>query len=230
MSRRTATVFGVTTEMWLIALVRLLGALPVLRWPFAGALVAMAVDQSDLFMMNLLHLGGVSDYQSFDKYLDQAYLLAFLVVALRWQGPARTVAVALYVYRLAGFAAFELTQERDVLLLFPNFFEYWFVLIAGLAHFQRLPEGWEVGPEPEVFAMAAAAPGGSTATLIEPLPAATLVQGGEGISTQAFGAVVVVLVALKLFQEYALHYGRWLDGFTAVEAVEAVWRFLTPPY
>jgi hypothetical protein len=40
----------------------------------------------------------------------------------------------------------------------------------------------------------------------------------------------VALVALKLFQEYALHYARWLDGFTAVEAVEAIWRFVTPPY
>jgi hypothetical protein len=77
-----------TTEMWLIAAVRLLGALPVLRWAFVGALVAMAVDQSDLFMMNLIHLGGVSDYQTFDKYLDQAYLLAFLVVAWRWHGRA----------------------------------------------------------------------------------------------------------------------------------------------
>src|SRR5215213_6003879 len=125
--------------MWLIAIVRLLGALPVLRWTFAGALIAMAVDQTDLFMMNLLDLGGVSDYQTFDKYLDQAYLLAFLLVALRWQGPARTVAVALYIYRLAGLVTFELTQDRDVLLFFPNFFEYWFVLIAALKHFDLDP-------------------------------------------------------------------------------------------
>jgi hypothetical protein len=53
------------------------GHATVLRWPFWGGLLALAVDQSDLFMMNLLRLGGVGDYQTFDKYLDQAYLLAF---------------------------------------------------------------------------------------------------------------------------------------------------------
>jgi len=109
--------------MWLIAAVRLLGALPVLRWPLLGGLIALAVDQSDLFMMNLLDLGGVEDYQTFDKVLDQTYLLAFLVVALRWEGPARAVAAGLYVYRLAGVALFELTGERNVLLFFPNLFD-----------------------------------------------------------------------------------------------------------
>jgi hypothetical protein len=219
-----------TTEMWLIAAARLLRAVPVLRWAFVGALIAMAVDQSDLFMMNLIDLGGVTDYQTFDKYLDQAYLIAFLVVALRWQGPARGVAVVLFAYRLAGFLLFELTHERDLLLLFPNFFEYWFVLIAALGHFGRLPAGWEIAAE--------AAPGreaysavrdtrtsGPTATLATPTTPV-----GQGISAQTFGVVIAALIALKLVQEYALHYGRWLDGFTAVEAVKAIWYFLIPPY
>ena len=176
-----------TTEMWIIAAVRLLGALPVLRWPLAGALVAMAVDQSDLFMMNLIDLGGVHDYQTFDKYLDQAYLLTFLIVALKWQGLERNVSAVLYAYRFAGFLAFELTQSRSVLLFFPNLFEPWFLLVAGLHQFGgRVRAG-----DPRLIAAA------------------------------------VVLIAVKLFQEYAIHYRRWLDGFTAVEAVEAVWRWLT---
>jgi hypothetical protein len=40
----------------------------------------------------------------------------------------------------------------------------------------------------------------------------------------------VPLTALKLFQEYALHWGKWLDGFTAVEAVEAIWDWATAPF
>lgn len=221
-----------TTEMWLIAAVRLLGSLPVLRWAFAGALIAMLVDQSDLFMMNLLHLGGVSDYQTFDKYLDQAYLLTFFAVALRWQPAARNVAVALYAYRLVGVVAFEMTREREVLLLFPNFFEYWFLLIAALKHFDLDPLAQ---PQPEQSQdetvldpgwrfTAAALP------LVSPVPEVVTIERMQGrISTQAFAAICAALVALKLFQEYALHYGRWLDGFTAVEAVEAIWRFLTSP-
>jgi hypothetical protein len=122
--------------MWLIAAVRLLGAIPVLRWPFYGALAAILIDLSDLFIMNLVDLGGVDDYQTFDKYLDQAYMLTFLYVALtRWRGHERSVSAGLYAFRFAGFAAFELTQARSVLLLFPNFFEAWFVLIAARHEF-----------------------------------------------------------------------------------------------
>jgi hypothetical protein len=177
-----------TTEMWLIAVVRLLGALPVLRWPFYGALVAIAVDQSDLFIMNLVDAGGVKDYQTFDKYLDQAYLLTFLAIALRWRGYERGVAAGLYSFRLAGFVAFELTQSRSVLLLFPNFFEPWFVLIAARHHFH-----WE-----------------------------------QRLRGRGLVALCVFLAALKLAHEYAVHQAKLLDGFTAVEAVEAVWDILTP--
>jgi hypothetical protein len=73
-----------TAEMWIIALVRVAGSLPVLRWPFYGSILAILIDLSDLFLMNLLDLGGVRDYQTFDKALDQVYMAAFLFVAWRW--------------------------------------------------------------------------------------------------------------------------------------------------
>ena len=120
-----------TLEVIVIAAVRIAGSLPVLRWPLLGGLLAILVDLSDLLLRDLLDLGGVPDYQSLDKWLDQVYLGAFLVVALRWVGPARTVAVALYLFRLVGFVAFEVTQERALLLLFPNAFEFWFIAVAA---------------------------------------------------------------------------------------------------
>jgi hypothetical protein len=179
-----------TTEMWLIVAVRVAGSLTVLRWPLAGAVIAILVDLSDLFIRNLVDLGGVKDYQSFDKWLDQVYMAAFLVVALRWEGVERVVAVVLYVFRLAGFAAFEASGERAVLLAFPNLFEAWFLLIAGMQTFRVT---WERSQP--------------------------LVLGAGG-----------VLLALKLLQEYALHVGQWFEGFTAVEAVEAVWDWVTGPF
>jgi hypothetical protein len=178
----------VTSEEIVIAIARLVGSLPVLRWPFWGGLIAILVDQSDLFMMNLLHLGGISNYQRFDKYLDQAYLLAFLVVAFGWRKVDRNVSIGLYAYRFAGFLAFEATAARWLLLVFPNFFESWFMLTAARHEFD----------------------------LDRRLGRRRLYALGGG------------LIALKSFQEYAIHYARWLDGFTAVEAVEAVWRFLIP--
>lgn len=179
-----------TTEMWVIAAVRIAGSIPVLRWPFWGAVLAILVDGSDLFMMNLLHLGGVHGYQSFDKWLDQVYLAAFLFVALRWEVLPRTIAVVLYAYRLAGFAAFEITGERALLIAFPNLFEAWYILVAGIKEF-RIDV---IRQRPLVISAAAA------------------------------------LIVVKFFQEFALHVGKWLDGFTAVEAFQAIWDRLTGPF
>ncbi len=176
-----------TLEQLVIGLARVLGSLPVLRWAFVGGIIAVLVDFSDLFMMNLLDLGGLKNYQVFDKWLDQVYMLTFLLVALRWEGPARAIAIALYAWRMVGFVAFELADSRTLLLFFPNLFEFWFLFVASLPHWRP------------AFRF--------TRRNI-------LISGG-------------ILLALKLFQEYALHVGRWLDGFTAVEAVEAIWRFVT---
>ena len=116
----------------MIALVRVAGSLPVLRWPLAGGLLAILVDLSDLLLRDLLDLGGIPDYQAFDKWVDQVYLGAFLVVAWRWSGVERGVAIALYAYRMIGFVAFELTGDRSLLLLFPNVFELWFLTVAAV--------------------------------------------------------------------------------------------------
>ena len=129
-----------TLEVVVIATIRIVGSLPVLRWPLFGGLLAILVDLSDLLLMDVLDLGGVPDYQSLDKWLDQFYLALFLVVALRWTDPARSIAIALYAYRLVGFVLFELTGERGLLLLFPNVFEFWFLLVA-VAGDERV-SGW----------------------------------------------------------------------------------------
>jgi hypothetical protein len=126
----------VTLEVLVIGAIRIVGSLPVLRWPLAGGLLAILVDLSDLLLRDVLDLGGIPDYQSFDKWADQVYLACFLIVALRWSGPERAVAVALYVFRLVGFVVFELTGARDLLLLFPNVFEFWFLLVAALHRFR----------------------------------------------------------------------------------------------
>ncbi len=125
-----------TLQVLVIAVVRIAGSLPVLRWPLAGGLLAVLVDLSDLLLRDALDLGGVPDYQALDKWLDQVYLALFLVVALRWRGLARQVAIALYAFRFVGFVLFELSGDRTVLLLFPNVFEFWFLLVAAIRHFR----------------------------------------------------------------------------------------------
>jgi hypothetical protein len=258
-----------TTEMWIIAAVRVASALPVLRWPLAGAFIAIFVDLSDLFLRDWIHLGGVNDYQSFDKWLDQAYMITFLIVALRWEPVPRNIAVALYAYRLAGVIAFELTGDRGILLLFPNLFEFWFIFVAALKTFRWEEAGAKSQePEPAIFGGSGSQP----ARLLEPgdvsqsptgqspeqqlsltgSPETTTQHSARGTqhsvrswpligpfvgfaipyrySPAQLAVAAAIILAAKLFHEYTLHIGQWFEGFTATEALEAIWQFLTPPY
>lgn len=178
-------------EALVIAVIRVAGSLPVLRWAFVGGLIAVFVDLSDLLWRDLIDLGGLPNYQEWDKWLDQVYLFAFLRVSWRWTGPARTIALALFGWRLVGFIVFEASGgTREVLLGFPNVFEFWFLFVASLPHWR---------------------PGFSW----HPLPTA---------------AWLVVLTGMKEFQEFALHWGQWLDTFTFTEALEAIADALTWPF
>jgi hypothetical protein len=141
----------VTLEVLVIGAIRVLGSLPVLRWPLAGGVLAILVDLSDLLLGDTLDLGGIPDYQAFDKWADQVYLGLFLVVALRWSGVERSIAVGLYVFRLVGFVAFELTGERALLLVFPNVFEPWFLAVAAV---HRWRPGFAWRPATTVIALA----------------------------------------------------------------------------
>ena len=58
------------------------------------------------------------------------YLSIELVVVRRWPEPLpRSTATYLYVWRLAGVIAFEVTAYRPLLLIFPNLFENLFLYI-----------------------------------------------------------------------------------------------------
>jgi hypothetical protein len=176
-----------TLEILIFAAFRIATSLPVLRWPLAGGLLAIGGDLADLLVRDLVDLGGVGDYQLLDKALDQVYLALFLVVALRWDGVERRVAIALYVYRLAGSLLFVVTGERAVLLLFPNVFELWFLFVAAIHHLPR-PLRW---------------------------------------TPARLAAVLAVLTALKLAQEWALHVGQLFESMTSIQFLEEVWRRLT---
>mgnify|MGYP001207312074 FL=1 len=176
-----------TLEELIIAIVRISGSVPVLRWAFVGGIVAILFDLSDLFLKNLIDLGGVSNYQTFDKWLDLVYMGAFLLVALRWNGIIRHVTVSLFIFRMIGFVIFEFTGNREILQYFPNVFEFWFLAVAGIKYFTT-----------DFY-----------------------------FSNRTIGIILIIICPLKLFQEYVLHTARWLDGFTAVEAVHRMVDWLT---
>ena len=112
-----------TLEEIIILIARIIGSLLVFKWNFFGAIIAILVDFSDLFMMNLLHLGGVRNYQMFDKIIDLFYLIFFLIVTFKWTKKLRNISIFLF-------------NNRMILFIFPNVFEFWFLAIAYMKLFK----------------------------------------------------------------------------------------------
>ena len=102
------------------------------KFNFFGAILVILIDFSDLFMMNLITLGGVRNYQFLDKFLDLFYIAYFLIIALRWEKLLRNISILLFVFRILGFVLFEFFQNRLILFIFPNVFEFWFLGITLL--------------------------------------------------------------------------------------------------
>jgi hypothetical protein len=122
-----------TPEELLAASMKLAAALPVLRWPFAGALMSIGADAFDVVVMNYVDLGGrgIRNYHDFDKWTDVPALMTMLLASLRWSRSDRHVSVVLFLLRAAGIALFELFGWRAALLACPNLFEVWFLYICA---------------------------------------------------------------------------------------------------
>jgi hypothetical protein len=114
----------------IVIALRVVLPLTILRWPLAGGLLAMAVDAFDVVLVDAIAavLGQPGEFGPFyaqlDKWLDLYYLALELVVVRRWpESIPRDAAILLFVWRLAGVVAFEVTAHRPLLLIFPNLFE-----------------------------------------------------------------------------------------------------------
>lgn len=126
---------------------RIFVPLLIMRFWFFGGIVAMVLDGCDVIITDALDIGGFgSHYAELDKVLDSYYLALELLVALGWRNAwARIPAVALFGYRLVGVAAFETTDLRIFLFVFPNLFENWWVyVVAVMKWFPRaVPKDWK---------------------------------------------------------------------------------------
>ena len=107
---------------------RFLIPLLIPRFPLPAILAALILDGIDQTIFQTFGYDPPG-YQSYDKAMDVYYLaIAYLTTLRNWQSDAAVgVARFLYFYRLVGVVAFELTQWRPMLLIFPNTFEYFFI-------------------------------------------------------------------------------------------------------
>ncbi|MFL2642032.1 MAG: hypothetical protein ACJ0GV_00685 [Dehalococcoidia bacterium] len=117
-------------EEIIVITVRLIGAIPVLFFPFFGSIFAILVDLSDLFIIGNLDLGGVRNYQKTDKILDISYMITFLIISLRWSNTEKNISIILFLFRLTGMVLYELSGSRIILFSFPNIFEFWIVGVS----------------------------------------------------------------------------------------------------
>jgi hypothetical protein len=104
------------------------------RFPLPAILVALVLDAADQTIFQQFTNLNLDGYQNYDKALDIFYLtIAFLAVYRNWTNTtAINVARFLWYYRLFGVWLFEVFQERWILFVFPNTFEYFFIAYAAI--------------------------------------------------------------------------------------------------
>jgi hypothetical protein len=119
---------------WAVLLSRLLVPLLIPRYPLPAVLAALVLDGVDQTIFQQFTNLPLEGYQSYDKALDIYYLtIAYISTMRNWTNlPAFQVSRFLIYYRLVGVVAFELSQLRALLLIFPNTFEYFFIFYEAV--------------------------------------------------------------------------------------------------
>ncbi|MEO5690633.1 MAG: hypothetical protein ABIQ64_00420 [Candidatus Saccharimonadales bacterium] len=111
--------------IWIsLTVLRLVVPLTILRWPLIGILASIIVDSNDYYLLPLKEEGDYTQYQAWDKLLDLYYLAFAAFFAYKINDKyIRRVAMCLFAWRLIGVVILEFTQNRQLLLVFPNVFE-----------------------------------------------------------------------------------------------------------
>ncbi len=127
-----------TTNLGVI-LFRLFVPLSLLWNPFWGGIASIIVDSLDVILIDLLHHKKFTNYTLMDKTLDTYYLSLELLIALTWQDNfAKYLALFLFLHRFVGYLLVMFTHKRIFLVLFPNIFEYHFLIYVYFLQFQKL--------------------------------------------------------------------------------------------
>ena len=101
----------------------------IFRFPLPAILACLVIDGLDQTIFQTFTSLDLTGYQSYDKALDIYYLtLAYVATLRNWTNLfAVKIARFLLYYRLVGVVLFESTDQRWLLMVFPNTFEYFFI-------------------------------------------------------------------------------------------------------
>jgi hypothetical protein len=108
--------------------------LAIPRVPLPAIIACLVLDGIDQSIFQLFTDLDLTGYQSYDKALDIYYLsIAYLSTIRNWTNlEGFKVSRFLFYYRLVGVVLFEYTQQRWLLVLFPNTFEYFFIFYEAV--------------------------------------------------------------------------------------------------
>jgi hypothetical protein len=112
-----------------ITVIRVLVPLFVWWFPLLGSILGILADNFDVVILDSMGVKDYTLYNPVDKALDTfLYFIQFLTLT-RWQNKlAQKVGRYLFGYRLIGVVAYEITQWRWLLVLFPNVFVTYFIV------------------------------------------------------------------------------------------------------
>lgn len=124
---------SVEVVFWCVVLVRFFLPLLILRYPLPAIISCLVVDGVDQTIFQTFGFDPPF-YQGYDKAMDVFYLgVAYISTMRNWASlPAFNVSRFLFFYRQVGVVAFELSQVRALLLIFPNTFEYFFIAYESI--------------------------------------------------------------------------------------------------
>ena len=154
-----------TTVFISVVVLRFVLPLFIPRFPLPGVSACLVLDAADQTIFQAFTDDPLLGYQTYDKALDVYYLAIAYISAMRnWREPvAFEVARFLYLYRLVGVTLFELLEQRWIVFVFANTFEYFFIayeavrtrwnpfrmsartvllLAGGIWVFVKLPQEW----------------------------------------------------------------------------------------
>lgn len=126
-----------TTEWIVVVLVvgaRLLLPLAIPYFPLPAIIACLVLDAIDQTIFQQFPAIPLDGYQSYDKALDIYYLtITYLSTFRNWDNrTAFRMVQFLFYYRLVGVVAFELSDIRALLFIFPNTFEYYFIFCEAV--------------------------------------------------------------------------------------------------
>jgi hypothetical protein len=117
-----------------VILARFMLPLFIPKFPLPAVIACLILDGVDQTIFQQFTSLQLDWYQSYDKALDIYYLvIAYLSTLRNWRNEwAFKVSRFLIYYRLVGVVLFELLDNRALLLIFPNTFEYFFIFYEAV--------------------------------------------------------------------------------------------------